>query len=191
MASRRFRKIQGMIKMAKKMGVDISLDDNIAAYLDFRDGTSTVYKTTPQPRGSSKPATLIPFYVRAFTVDYRHAVKFSGRAAVQASSLGVTEAELNIDTGTPDSPAQRGKLVRGFNPAKMIVTLRAAAPTTKKSNITLLDYKKTSGESYTLPFGAANAAGKKTYPEMMGTLLKEVGQGTVTVSFKQEKPGFS
>lgn len=207
MARQRFRKIKGMIKLAKKMGVDITADENIKAYLDYRDGTSTEYKTTPQPRGSSKPATLIPFYVRAFTVDFRHAIKFSGRAAAQLTSLGVTEAGLNIDTGSGDTAAQRGRIVRGFRPAKVIVTLSVTPGTTtttdpvtgtttttvvtKKSGITLLDYKKRSGESYTLPFGAANAAGKKTYPEMTGTLLKEIGRGNVTVSFKQEKPGFA
>lgn len=195
----RFRKIKGMIKKAKQFGIDITSDNNVKAYLDFRDGTSTDYKTTPTAKGSSRVATLLPFYTRRFTVDFRHAIKVSGRAATQLTSLGAS-AELGIDLGDAGDPTTggtaqaRGKIVKGYQPAKMIVRVGTAnaTATTKKSGITLLDYK-TFGKvpSYTLPFGAINTAGKKTYTEQQGNLTKEFAKGANTVSFKQEKPGFA
>lgn len=191
--AKRFKKIRGMIKMAKKFGVDITTDDNIKAYLDYRDGTSTsATKPKAVARGGSKIATLLPFYTRRFTADFRHAVKVSGRASTEVVTLGA-EAELGIDLGTTVLTTQAtGKVVKGFLPAKAIVKTGAAtAATSKKSGITLLDYKSYGGTSYTLPFGAINTAGKKTYVEQVGNLTKTLAVGNNTVSFKQEKPGFA
>ena len=190
MPKKRFSKLKGMIKQAKKFGVDITSDDNITAYLDYRDGTSTAYKTSPQARGASKPITLVPFYVGTYSNDKRHAIYMSGRAATQLTALGLSEANLNIDSGGT-SGASQGRRVRRYRAATVTVCQKLAAAVTKKSGITLLDYKKINGESYTFPFGQANLVGKKTYPGMCGFLLKEVAKGTVSVAFKQERPGFS
>lgn len=193
---KRFNKIKSLIKKAAKFGVDVTTDDNIKAYLNFREGTSTTYKTTARTKGASQVATLLPFYTRRFTADFRHAVKVSGRAATQITTMGAT-TELGIDLGaapdatTPTTQA-RGKLVKGFSPAKVVVKAgTGTAATSKKSGITLLDYKASGGSSYTFPFGAINTAGKKTYVEQCGNLTKELAKGNNSVSFKQERPGFA
>lgn len=196
----RFRRIKKMIKDAKSFGINIDADDNIVAFKKYLSGNSESYEVSKQTRGASVPVTLIPFYVRAFGNQYRHSSKMSGRASQQMTTMGLSQADLNIDAGgsadggdagtTATTAAVPGRKVRGFDPAKVIVTIRLETPITgKKSGITLLDYTRTSGESYTYPFGARDEVGGRTYPEMTGKLLSEAGRGNRTVSFKQETPG--
>ncbi len=184
---KRFRKIRGMIKLAKKLEINVEADDNIIAYQAYRAGTSTVYKTTPQARGSSQPFTLLPFVTADFTS--RYASKMSGRAYTDMGKLGATGATLNIEVGTEaTATTTTGARIAGFNPAKAIITTLLETPVAKESKITLLTYKRRSGESYTFPFGKKNVHGQRNYPEMTGYLLKELGTGQRTIAFKQEIP---
>lgn len=185
--AKRFSKLRYLIKTAKRMGIDVSADDNIKAYKAYRAGDGD-YKTTAVKRGDSQPISLVPFCVVGYTTKY--VVSMSGRSFKQMGTLGVTEARLNIDSGTLNTTnTSQGKKIKGFIPAKAIVSSAVtSAVTTPKSQITLLEYNKLDKKSYTFPFGSQNVDGQKTQLDMQGYLYADLAKGTKNVSFKPEKP---
>lgn len=180
----RFSQIKYLIKKAKEMEIVVEEDDNIKAYRAYRRGTSTTYKTTPVNRDSSRPFTLLPFCTLEDTA--RYASKMSGRAFASMAQNNITDAKLNIDT-TPSTTNLGGTKNTAYAPAKAILFVATGTKTTPKSGITLLEYKKRVGTSYTYPFGRGTEVTQATYPQMCGRLLADLGVGNRNVSFKPER----
>lgn len=180
----RFAQIKYLIKKAKEMSITIEEDDNIKAYRSYRRGTSTTYKTTPVNRLASRPFTLLPFCTVEDTS--RYVSKMSGRSFASMSQNNVTDAKLNIDT-TPGSTNLGGTKNKDFAAAKAVLFVATGTNTTPKSGITLIEYKKRAGSSFTYPFGRGLEATQATYPQMCGRLLSDLGVGNRNVSFKPER----
>lgn len=182
---RRFSQLEYLIKQAKAMSITLTdTDDNIKAFREYKRGTSTTYKVTSVNRLSSRPLTLLPFCTLEATA--RYATKMSGRSFASLTQNGVTAAKLNIDVSVGSANAG-GTKNRAFAPAKVVLFVGTGTNTTPKSGITLLEYKKRGGTSYTYPFGRGTTENQDNYPQMCGILLSDLGVGNRTVSFKPER----
>lgn len=181
---KRFSQLEYFIKQAKAMSITIDTDDNIKAYKEYKRGTSTTYKTTAVNKLASRPVTLLPFCTIELTA--RYAIKMSGRSFSSMTQNGITAAKLNIDA-TVGTGNAGGTKNRAFAPAKAVLFVGTGTVTTPKSGITLLEYKKRAGASYTYPFGRGTTENQDNYPQMCGILLSDLGVGNRTVSFKPER----
>lgn len=184
---KRFSRIKYLIKTNLAMGIDMAADDNIKAFKAFRAGDSLTYDVKGTKRGGNQPAVLVPFGVTGFKT--RYVTKMSQRSFSNMTTLGVTEARLNIDSGSAVDASIQGKKQPGFAPAKIIVGVPTAGgvATTPKSGITLLEYTKIPKSSYTFPFGKQDTLGQQSYVDMQGYLYAEVAKGGKSVSFKPER----
>jgi hypothetical protein len=167
----RFSKIRKSIKDGLE-GVDIT------AYKAYRRGDTKINAKNVN-RGPSVRRILSPFFREDFT-DFV-GTKISGRAFAAMGTVGLTEAKLGL--GEIPSPIPTGTLIRKlrrFSPAKVIVFLPEAGgtPTTPKSTITTLEYKKIPGESFTFPFGKRNVPGFRDWLEIMVSLENTLTSGT-------------
>lgn len=186
--SRRFKNIKYLIKQAKRMGIDVSTDDNIKAFKAYLAGDSD-FKRKSVKIGSRAPVSLIPFCVNGYTTKYLDSL--SNRALGAIADAGLSQPKLNIDAGTTATAddANKGKKVRGYLAARATVAiLDPATVTTPKSQILLLEYKRIASVSYTYPYGKADVAGQRTDLEMRGYIYAEAAKGTKTVSFSPERP---
>ncbi len=185
---KRFSRIRYLIKTTKAMNINVAEDDNIKAFKAFRAGDSS-YEVNAPKRGSSQPASLVPFCVSGYTVRYMTAL--SGRANTGMATAGVSETILNIEAGNGAATGtSRGRKVAGFTPAKAVVSVPKAdaGDLTPKSQITLLEYARVSRQSFTFPFGKQNVAGQQSELEMRAYIYSEAAKGNRSVSFKPERP---
>lgn len=185
---RRFKRIKYMIKETKRMGIDISTDDNIKAFKSYLAGDST-YKRKSTKVGHRAPISLIPFCVNGYTTKYIDTI--SNRSLGAIAEVGLSQAKLNIDAGTTATAdnANKGKKVRGYlAPRAHVTVLDPATVTTPKSQIILLEYTRIGSAGYTYPYGKADVAGQRTDLEMRGYIYAEAGKTNRTVSFTVERP---
>ncbi|MEG4133246.1 hypothetical protein QUA41_30585 [Microcoleus sp. Pol11C1] len=157
---------------------------DLTAYKAFRRGDTKI-DAKNVARGPSVRKVLSPFFDESFTALV--SVKISGRAFAALGSTGVSQTNLGLDD--IPSPLPVGTTLRKlkrYSPAKMIAFIPTAAPpTTPKSTITTLEYKKIAGESFTLPIGKRATPGFRNWLEIMASLEAEVSPG-VRISFQVE-----
>lgn len=184
---RRFKRIKYLIKETKKMGIDVSADDNIKAFKSFLAGDSD-YTRKGTKAGHRAPVSLIPFCVTGYTTKYVSIM--SQRSLTNIGNVGLSEAKLNIDAGTQAAAddANKGRKVKGYAPAKAHLFVATTTVTTPKSQILLLEYNKINGAGYTYPYGKADVNGQRTDLEMRGYIYAEAAKGAVSVSFSSERP---
>jgi hypothetical protein len=183
MAGKRFKRIKQSIKFAKRIGVDISADDNIVAFKSFLAGDSAYKRTTNTKPGSRHPVSLVPFCVNGYTT--RYIATMSGRSYTAIGNVGLSEAKLNID-GTTDASA--GRKQKGFKPAQAHIFVPTGATSTPISQIIKLEYKRIAGSSYTMPFGKQNVAGQQSELDMRGYIYATAAKEKRSVSFTVETP---
>lgn len=128
------------------------------------------------------PYALSPFGLD-FATDNDVRIMVSGRVnPVLGASLGGV-ALYNL-TASPDD----GVLKRvGFVPSKAIITVRLSTPTTvaaSENRITGRAYKTRSGDSYTVPFGAASATDREF--EVQNEIVTALTAGNY-ITFTPEK----
>lgn len=172
----RFDNIRSAIK-AGLTGADLE------AWKAWRRGDTKI-NAKNVARGPSVRRTLSPFFDESYTAFVT--CKASGRAFSALGSTGLTETNLGLDSGALPVGASLRRVKR-FSPAKIIIFAPAigGTPTTPKSTITGLEYKKIAGESYTLPIGKRSTAGGRNWLEATATLEAEVNPG-MRVSFQVE-----
>lgn len=108
-----------------------------------------------QDTGQRRPAGIRPFG-RAFDDANKYFVGMSGRTSTALSSLGGNEL-YGIESEALDGYIKR----TGFVPAKAHLAVRlsnSVAVPGSQNRITGQPYKKSTGESYTIPFGRKNNA---------------------------------
>lgn len=175
-------------------------------YTKFRtEGYPAGYVNQPA-RGASVPASLVPFFVSG---NAKYVVKMTGRASGIMSTIGISQAELNIDTGAGGGTVTGTKAPSRFSPARMIVfvpkgdtaykadtgttstgkTVTEDTDATPVSAVSGLKYNRRLGNSYTLPFGYVSTAGQNTQLLMQGYLYIKGAKNGRSVSFKPEIPG--
>ncbi|MEG4294222.1 hypothetical protein Q5692_35710 [Microcoleus sp. C2C3] len=162
--------------------------DKITAYKDWRaDGAAATYPAPVMPaKGGSVKKALLPFYFGATDFTNFAVVKLSGRAFGALAAVGLSEAKLNFDD-IPDTipPTASYEIVDGLSPAKAVIFLPGTGSTSTKSRVTASNYKKRNGQTYTLPFGKKDLAGKRDQKGMRAQILAGVIAGA-NVSFKEE-----
>ncbi len=124
----------------------------VQKYLDYKTGTTTLTKTAPSAAGVSTAYAVTPFGLGDGTTQ--HLIKVVNRQTARAGVLGLTPAELGLDTTVTDV----NKL--SLRPSK-ITGAKALTPATKTSQITGLTYKKRSTDAFSIPFGRKTAADRE------------------------------
>lgn len=195
-----YKKIRYMMENAA------NLETIKTAYTKFRvEGYGPGYVNQPA-RGASVPVSLIPFSTNG---SGKYITKMSGRASGKMGTIGISQAELNIDAGTGGTAVTGTKAPSRYSPAKMIVfvpkgstaytadsgttstgkTVTEDTDVTPLSAVNGLKYNRRLGNSYTFPFGYVSTAGQNTQLLMQGYLYIKTAKGGNTVSFKPEIPG--
>lgn len=157
--------------------------NDLAAYKLWRRGETKI-DAVSVPRGPSVRKALSPFFDESYTSFVT--TKISGRAFAALGTTGLTDTNLGLNN-VPLTAGSTLKKLKRFSPAKAIlfVPTGGATPTTPKSTITTLEYKKIPGSSYTFPIGKRSVAGGRNWLEAIATLEAEVIPG-VRVSFQVE-----
>lgn len=156
---------------------------DLTAYKAWRRGDTKI-DAANVTRGPSVRKALSPFFDESYTSFVT--AKISGRAFTALGSTGLTDTNLGLNN-IPLATGSTLKKIKRFSPAKIILFIptAGATPTTPKSTITTLEYKKIAGASYTLPIGKRSVAGGRNWLEAAATLEAEVNPG-VRVSFQVE-----
>lgn len=173
----------------------------VALNFDFTNFPSTskyykyyLYKTDPEVRalpesshqiqGRRKIVGIRPFG-EVFNDSSKYIVKMSGRAFTEidtGTGYGNVGSLYGIET-TVDGYTKRA----GFVPAKAVFAKRLPAPdsvTAAQNRLTGRAYLRTTGETFTAPFGRVSATNEEL--EVQDDIVTQV-QDTHVVSFKPEK----
>lgn len=138
-------------------------------------------KRTNVPNSGRKAQMgVIAFGYPATDDDNKLIVRVGQRARTQWNSL---DAALKTAVALDDAPDATFNIVNGFSPAKVVAAERTTA-STPKSEITGIEYRKTTGPSYTIPFGRA-AAGDTEF-ERQAAIIAAFDE-TYSVTFLPEK----
>lgn len=201
MAGRRFNRISWAMEN------EAQIAQIKAKYTEFRVKGMPTGSVQQPARGSKVPVSLVPFCLYGYTNKY--VVGMGKRANDMRVALGLSDADLNIDTGTGGTSPTGKKARRPYAPARAIITVpkgdaiyKADTGTTTTgqtvaddtdatpiSNITGLKYNRRLANSYTVPFGADSTSGQQTQLEMQGVVYAKAARGGRSVSFKPEIPG--
>lgn len=174
----RFSKIRKSIK-------DGLTGADLTAYKSFRRGDVKLDIKNVK-RGPSTRKIVSPFFLEGFNNFI--GIKISGRAFAALSTAGVTENQLGLqDLPSPIPAGTAVRKLKNYSPAKLIcfIPTQGGTPTSPKSAITGLEYIKTPGESYTLPFGKRDAIGFRNWLEITASIEGTLTSG-VRASFQTE-----
>lgn len=113
--------------------------------------------------------------------DDKVVVKIGSRAKTEAAALSTDKALLgHTDTLTGYSP------IPGFSPAKVVLAKKIATVSVPASKITGNKYKKSTGASYTMPFGK-NGANTTEFKAQEAILASESISAAYSITFTPEK----
>lgn len=130
--------------------------------------------------GRKSQMGLLAFGYPSTNDDNKMAVLVGKRAKDRWTAL---DAALKDEISLVDDPDTTYNNINGFVPSKVIAAERTTA-TTPISEITGLEYRKTTGSSYTIPFGRKTAA--DTEFERQAAII-DVFNETYVVTFTPEK----
>lgn len=130
--------------------------------------------------GRKSQMGLLAFGYPTTNDDNKLLVQVGQRAKNQWNGL---DAPLKDSIDLVENPDNTYNSIRGFIPAKVVAAIRVAA-TTPTSEITGVRYRKTTGDSYTIPFGRGGTL--TTEFEKQAAIYSAFDE-TYSVTFQPEK----